>query len=401
MVINTGSSSIKFQLFDMANNSAAIVEGLIERIGEAKGRIKYKRAKQGDEYNKEEVFNDHKDGLELVAKLLVDKQWGVIDDVQEIDAVGHRTVHGGERFNKSVHIDDKVMNALKEMIPLAPLHNPANITGIEVAQQIFPHANQVAIFDTAFHQTMPPKAYRYAIPEKLYRDSNIRRYGFHGTSHLYVSREASSYLNIPIEKFNCITIHIGNGCSMAAIAEGKSVDTSMGMTPLEGLIMGTRCGDIDPAIPYYLATNNSMTIEDINTTLNKESGVKGIADSNDLRDIEERYIAGNDEKAKLAIEMYAYRIKKYIGAYFAALSRVDAIIFTAGVGENSDIIRELACDKLDNLGICLDVQKNKGRKKGICDLSKDNTKVKILVVSTNEELEIARQTRDVVQGTVG
>ncbi len=399
LVINTGSSSIKYQLFNM-DNKTAIATGLVEKIGEAKGKIKHKISPVGGESKEvvlEQEIKDHKVGLSKVVELLIDKENGVIKNKSEVDAIGHRTVHGGEVFNASVRIDSKVVDAMKAMIPLAPLHNPANLIGIEVATEIFPNVPQVGVFDTAFHQTMPASAFRYAIPEELYTKHHVRRYGFHGTSHRYVSKEAAKFLKKDINETNLITVHIGNGASVAAIKNGKSIDTSMGMTPLEGLVMGTRSGDIDPAIPHFLVSNLKMSIDQVNNVLNKDSGMKGISGSNDLRDVEERYIAGNDDKAKLAIEMYAYRIKKYIGAYYAALGRVDAIVFTAGVGENSPIIRELSCRNLENMGIEIDKNKNEPRSKDVRDISVNGSKVKVLVVPTNEELEIALQTVEVLK----
>lgn len=398
LVINNGSSSIKYQLFNMDNNEV-IAKGLVERIGLEQGRIKYKRYVNGkeEEIVKEFPIPDHKVGLNEVASLLTDEKVGVIKDKNEIDAVGHRTVHGGEEFSEPALIDEKVLEAMNNCIPLAPLHNPANLLGIEVAGNIFTNAKQVGVFDTAFHQTMPDYAFRYALPEKLYTEQHVRRYGFHGTSHLFVSREAATYLNKSIDDLNVITVHVGNGASVTAIKGGKSVDTSMGMTPLEGLIMGTRSGDIDPAIPHFLANNNGMDIEEINTMLNKESGMYGITGDSDLREIEDNFIAGGNEKADLAMKMYGYKIKKYIGSYYAVLGRVDAIIFTAGVGENSDIVREMACEGLDRLGITVDKEKNYPRGKGIREIQKDGSEVKVLVIPTDEELEIARQTVEVLK----
>ena len=395
LVINTGSSSIKFQLFDM-DKKIAIASGLAEQIGEENGgRIKYSAN------NNKSVFDgfikDHNAGLQRIVNILTDEKIGVIKDKSEIDACGHRTVHGGEAFNAPTLIDDKVIAAMEKCIPLAPLHNPPNLTGIKVAKEIFPDAPQVGVFDTAFHQTMPSHAYRYAIPEELYTKHDVRRYGFHGTSHLYVSKEAAKYLKRPLDQFNCITIHVGNGASMAAIKGGKSVDTSMGLTPLEGLVMGTRCGDLDPALPHFFATNLKMDIEKINTMLNKQSGMKGLTGINDLREIEEKYINGTCDKCKLALEIYCYRIKKYIGAYYAAVGNLEAIIFTAGVGENSDIVRKLSCQGLEQMGIKIDDQKNTPRGNGIREIQSNDSKIKILVVPTNEELEIATQTVEVLK----
>lgn len=392
LVLNAGSSSLKYQLINKANDQV-LVEGLVERIGQEMGKIKYKTS---EKYEEERSFPDHKAALERVAELLQDEKIGVVKDVNEIEACGHRTVHGGEEFSQSVLIDEQVLNTMKKCIPLAPLHNPANITGIEVAAKIFPKAKHVGVFDTAFHQSMPSKAYKYAIPAKYYEEDHIRRYGFHGTSHLYVSREAAKMLGKEQKDVNVITVHIGNGASITAVKGGKSIDTTMGMTPLAGLVMGTRCGDIDPAIPYYLCKNKDLTIEQVDKILNKESGMYGLTGDSDLRDIEDKYIAGDDVCTE-AMEIYAYSIKKQIGSYFAALGTVDAIVFTAGVGENSDIVREMVCREMTGLGIEISEEKNKGRKTDNTDVSGENSRVKLFVIPTNEELEIANQTVDVLK----
>ncbi len=391
LVINAGSSSLKYQLIDM-NKKEVRASGLVERIGQAVGKIKYETTTK---YEEERAFPDHKSALERVAELLQSADRGVIKDVKEIDACGHRTVHGGETFNSSVLIDDAVLKSMKDCIPLAPLHNPANITGVEVAAKIFPHAKHVGVFDTAFHQTMPARAYKYAIPAKYYRDDHVRRYGFQGTSHLYVSREAAKMLNKKPVEVNIITVHIGNGASIAAVHAGKSIDTTMGMTPLAGLVMGTRCGDIDPALPYFLCKNKNLTIDQVDKILNKESGMFGLTGLSDLRDIEDRYLEG-DAVCTEAMEIYAYSIKKAIGSYVAALGTVDAIVFTAGVGENSDILRKMVCDNMSGLGIFIDDELNKGRKKAACIVSPSSSPVKVFVIPTNEELEIAIQTVDVL-----
>lgn len=392
LVINSGSSSIKYQLFDMPKREA-VTAGLVERIGLDGSRIKHKIFDNGhsNEIVREMPIENHQRGLEQVSELLMDSQVGVIESPAEITAVGHRTVHGGERFNSTTIITDEVVAKMRELIPLAPLHNPANLEGIEVARQIFPHATQVAVFDTAFHQTMPPAAYRYAIPNKYYSEHGIRAYGFHGTSHLFVSKAAAEYLGKPVSETNVITAHLGNGCSITAVKGGRSVDTSMGFSPLPGLIMGTRSGDIDPAIVYYLGTRLNMSLDEIDTMLNKKSGVLGISGNSDLRDIEERQAAGNIN-AQLALDMYTYRIKKYIGAYYAALGRLDALVFTAGVGENSPYVRWHSCAGLENLGIKLDAARNEVKAHQITKISSDDSPVIVLVVPTNEELEIASQT---------
>ncbi len=397
LVINAGSSSIKYKLFAFPEKTA-LAAGLVERIGEASSRIIH-TIFNGDDartVTKDLVLPDHRAGLQHVANLLMDAEIGVIADAAEISAVGHRVVHGGEKFAQTTRITPEVKSVIEQLSPFAPLHNPPNLQGITVAEEVFPDAVQVGVFDTAFHQTMPPHAYRYAIPNKFYDEHGIRVYGFHGTSHLYVSRQAADMLGKPLAETNLITAHLGNGASMAAVAGGRSIDTSMGFTPLPGLMMGSRCGDLDPAVVYYLGTKLGKSFTEIDRILNKESGLIGITGVNDLRDIEDRAIAG-DAQANLALDMYAYRIRKYIGAYAAALGRVDALVFTAGVGENSDIIRGRACAGLENLGIALDAVKNAGRKKEAVAIHAAGSPVKIFVIPTNEELEIARQTVEVVK----
>lgn len=402
LVINSGSSSIKYQLFDMAEESRALTAGLVERIGEASSRIKHQTFLDGAgrEVVRELVLQTHRQGLEQVTELLMDENVGVIDSPADISAIGHRVVHGGERFSQPVIIDAAVKAAVKALSPFAPLHNPPNLMGIEVAEELFPKAVQVAVFDTAFHQTMPPSAYRYAIPDALYREQGIRSYGFHGTSHLYVSKQAIAHLGKPAEDTNLITVHLGNGCSMTAVRGGRSVDTSMGFTPLAGLIMGTRSGDIDPAIPYFLGAELGMSLPEIDRLLNKQSGLVGIAGNNDLRDLQSRQAQG-DGAAQLALDMYTYRIKKYIGAYMAALGRVDAIVFTAGVGENSAYVREHACGGLEALGVVLDSARNQaGPGDGVVtEIQAANSPVQVLIIRTNEELEIAMQTLAVVNAS--
>jgi acetate kinase len=401
LVINSGSSSIKYSLFDM-DQRTTLATGLVEKIGEASSRIKHTIPAQagtaGTEVAHELVVVDHRQGLALMADLLMDQAVGVIQSPVEIAAIGHRVVHGGERFSQPTVITAEVQETIKSLIPLAPLHNPANLTGIEVAIELFPQATQVAVFDTAFHQTMPPQAYRYAIPNQLYEEHSIRSYGFHGTSHLYVTNQAIDYLGKAAAETNLITAHLGNGCSITAVRGGQSVDSSMGFSPLAGLIMGTRSGDIDPAIPFFLGTNLGMSFAEIDKLLNKQSGLLGLTGQNDLRDIEERQAQG-DAEAQLALEMYAYRIKKYIGAYFAVLGRVDALVFTAGVGQHSDVIRGLVCTGLENLGIALDQEKNlAGPKSSTTEIQTTGSPVKVLIISTNEELEIANQAVDVISG---
>ncbi len=396
LVINAGSSSIKYQLFDFPEKRV-LTAGLVERIGETTSRVNHTVfvADEARKISRDMVLKDHRAGLQQVAALLMDAEFGVIADAAEIDAVGHRVVHGGEQFAETTVITPEVKSAIERLSPFAPLHNPPNLQGITVAEEVFPAAVQVAVFDTAFHQTIPPHAYRYAIPNEFYDEHGIRVYGFHGTSHLYVSRQAAKMLGKPLAETNLITAHLGNGASMAAVAGGRSIDTSMGFTPLPGLMMGSRCGDLDPAVVYYMGTKLGKSFNEIDRILNKQSGLIGITGVNDLRDIEARAMAG-DAQANLALDMYAYRIRKYIGAYAAALGRVDALVFTAGVGENSNAVRRRACAGLENLGIVLDAAKNEGRKKTATAIHADGSPVKIFVIPTNEELEIARQTYEVV-----
>ncbi len=394
LVINSGSSSIKYKLFDTETHEL-MCAGLVERIGLAGSRVKHEIQDDGGVQTivRETPAPNHETGLRLVASLLVEPGIAVIEDPAEIAAVGHRVVHGGERFSQTVVIDDEVIDVIRQLIPYAPLHNPANLEGILVARRIFAQAAQVAVFDTAFHQTMPARAYRYALPNDLYEKHGVRVYGFHGTSHLYVSKEAAAWLGKPLAETTLITAHLGNGASMAAVKNGRSVDTTMGFTPLPGLMMGTRSGDLDPAIIFYLANNLGMSLAEIDKLLNKQSGLLGVAGNSDVRDVVEKMEAG-DENARLALEMYAYRIKKYIGAYMAALGPVDALVFTAGVGENSPLVRQMSCSGLAHLGVVLDEKKNNARAKDVMPIHAENSRVKILVIPTNEELEIARQTLD-------
>ena len=398
LVINAGSSSIKYQLFNM-ESSKVLAAGLAERIGESLGRIKHRVSdvNQNQEIIQDLKIKDHRQGLLKIVELLTDTQFGVIETPAEIRAVGHRVVHGGEKFSQPTVITAEVRATIKELSPLAPLHNPANLTGIEVATEVFPQATQVAVFDTAFHQTMPAKAYRYAIPQTLYDDHRIRSYGFHGTSHLYVSKIAIDYLRKPSNNTKIITLHLGNGASVAAVHDGKSIDTSMGFSPLPGLMMGTRSGDIDPAIVFYLGRNLGMSVDEIDTLLNKKSGLIGICGDNDLRDIQKRKEDG-DPSATIALEMYSYRVKKYIGAYVAALNGLDALVFTAGAGENNSAVRWLSCMGLNYLGIALDKSKNdRGVVGTVTEIQNAESKVKVLIIPTNEELEIAQQTLNLIQ----
>lgn len=398
LVINTGSSSIKYQLFDM-DHQKVLASGIVEKIGEANGSHSYEViVEDGENVKKvnECVFSDHHDGFNQIVDLLVDPEHGIIRDKSEISAVGHRVVHGGETLHTPRIIDDRVTAAIKENIPLAPLHNPPNLIGIEVAQSLFPDSPQVAVLDTAFHQTIPPKAFMYALPYELYKRDKVRRYGFHGTSHSYVAKRGAEYLGLPLSELNLITIHLGNGASMAAIKNGKCVDTSMGMTPLEGLVMGTRSGDIDPALPFFLSDHLNMSLDEIDNLLNKDSGLKGMCGTNDMREVLERRDSG-DEGAKIALEVYVYRIKKYIGAYFAVLGNLDVLIFTAGIGENASEIRMLCCEGLGKLGLKIDPERNYQKGEGVIEINSPDSEVKILIVPTNEELQIAQETKKVVE----
>jgi acetate kinase len=380
LVINSGSSSLKFQLFEMPQEKV-LVKGLVERIGEEQGRFK------ANDYNIEQPIATHKDALELLTEYLLNPENKLLKSKDEIKIVGHRVVHGGNKFVEPVVISKEVKDKIKELFSLAPLHNPANLTGIETAEQIFPQAKQVAIFDTAFHQTIPVENHKYAIPEKFYKEG-IRKYGFHGISHQYVSREAKKQLNKDNTKI--ITLHLGNGASATAVLNGKSIDTSMGFGPMNGLIMGTRSGDIDQSVIFYMMDKMGYSSAEIQKILNKESGMKALAGSNDMRDIEQK-AAAEDKKAQLALKMYAGAIKKYIGHYTALMNGLDALVFTAGIGENSDIVRKMVTDDMEYLGLKLDEKKNKEPQKYLGDIGHTSSPVKIMVIPTNEELEIAKQ----------
>jgi acetate kinase len=398
LVINCGSSSIKYQLFNM-KKEVVMISGLAERIGEPEGKlthIKYPDTEEELTLVKEEPIPDHKAGMNTIVSLLTDKQHGVIEDTGEIFAIGHRVVHGGERFHTPTLIDDEVIKTIEETIPLAPLHNPANLMGIRVAQALIPRASQVAIFDTAFHQTMAPEAFHYSLPYEYYEELGVRRYGFHGTSHSYVAKEAAKLMGRHLDELNLMTIHLGSGASTCAIENGKSVDTSMGMTPVAGIIMGTRSGNIDPGIMIYLAKTKGMSIEELDHVLTHESGLKGICGLNDMRDIHRKAKEG-DMRAQLALDMFVRRIKKYIGNYLAVLGRLDGIVFTAGIGEHDVEIRERCCEKLERLGIVLDPEKNKQEHEGPLQINKPESSVALFVIPTNEELEIAQQTKEVLE----
>ena len=391
LVMNSGSSSLKFQLFAM-EDLTVLASGLIEAIGEAGGHISLHYLDEDgvqQEHEQQQDIAGQREAVEAMATLFKDKK--IISDVRQLAGVGHRVVHGGEAFHEPILVTDEVLNGIRELNPLAPLHNPANITGIEVVREKVPDVPQVAVFDTAFHQSIPDYAYLYALPYKLYTDQKVRRYGFHGTSHAYVSKKAAEYLRRPYDELKIITLHLGNGASAAAIDHGVCVDTSMGLTPLEGLVMGTRSGDLDPAILFYLARETGMDINELDTLLNKESGLKGICGNNDMRTIDKLAEEG-DKQALLAFNIFCYRIKKYIGSYLAVLGGVDCLIFTGGIGENAVSVRARCLAGLENLGLVLDPLKNNNRSENIMEIQGDDSPCKILVVPTNEELEIARQT---------
>jgi acetate kinase len=393
LVLNCGSSSVKYQ-FISTDDKKVLAKGLIERIGSSTAILTHQRY-DGDTIKITGEILDHDIAIEYVIAVLLSKNHGVIKDRSEIEAVGHRVVHGGEDFSGSVLITDAVIQTLRENIELAPLHNPPNLKGIIACQKHLPGIPQVGVFDTAFHQKMPPKAFLYGIPYLLYKKYKIRRYGFHGTSHLFVSKRAAELLNQPYEKLKIITCHLGNGCSIAAIDGGVSIDTSMGFTPLEGLLMGTRCGDLDPSIPLHVMGKEELTLAEVNTMLNKHSGLMGISGvSNDMREIIKSMNEGN-ERSKYAFEVFCYRIKKYIGAYTAALGGLDAIVFTGGIGENSSEVRKEVLSNLEFLGIEFDEEKNSSGG-GERIITKENSKVKVFVIPTNEELVIALDTAQIV-----
>ncbi len=392
-VLNCGSSSFKYQLLDMSNEHRVAV-GLVERIGMKDSVLAYEPA-GGEKIKETADIADHEVAIKMVLNKLIDPAVGVIKSLSDIAAIGHRVVHGAEKFSGSVLITDAVIDALKENIPLAPLHNPPNITGIEAMQKALPGVPNVGVFDTSFHATMPPESYIYALPYEWYEKHHVRRYGFHGTSHRFVSERAAQILGIAKDRFNCITCHMGNGSSFTAVKDGKSYDTSMGMTPLEGIVMGTRCGDVDAGIPNYLAANVNMSFADIDNALNKKSGLLGISGvSSDMRDLQKAAVEGNS-RAKLAIDVLRHRVLKYIGAYAIQLGRVDAIVFTGGIGENDIAFRASVVERLTTLGIKLDAQANNVRGQEVV-VSTPDSPIKVMVVPTNEELVIARDTRDIV-----
>ncbi|WP_324719010.1 acetate/propionate family kinase [Salinimicrobium sp. HB62] len=386
LIINSGSSSLKFQLIEMPSENV-LASGLVERIGQASGKIHYKSAAHSA--SEEMEVKDHSVALKEVTKHLMHSDYGVIKDPADIPAIGHRVVHGGASFSNTIVIDQKVKEKIRELFSLAPLHNPPNLKGIEVAEEILPGAKQVAVFDTAFHQSIPSRANRYAIPNEFYDKEHIQVYGFHGTSHKYVSEKANEFLGKKNTKL--VTVHLGNGCSMTAVKDGKSIDHSLGFGPVNGLIMGTRSGDIDQSVIFYLIEQLGYSAKEVSDLLHHKSGMLGLTGYSDLRDIEDAAEKGNKE-CQLALEMNTYRIKKYIGAYAAAMNGLDAVVFTAGIGENSDVIRRLVCRDMEYLGLKLDEEKNSIRSKEIRSIDSGNSAVKILVIPTNEELEIAKQT---------
>jgi len=399
LVLNSGSSSLKFQLFDLPGLTVS-ASGLIEQIGSALSAAQLTHVESPGiekKLKRDEFIADHRQAIMVMREML--RESGSLTDIDELAGIGHRVVHGGEAFQQPVRIDKTVIAAIEDLIPLAPLHNPANLMGIKVAMEHVAGIPQVAVFDTAFHQSIPAHAYLYALPYKLYEEKKVRRYGFHGTSHSYVAQQAALYLDRPSEALNIITLHLGNGASAAAIQGGKCIDTSMGLTPLEGLVMGTRSGDLDPAILFYLARENNVGIDALDALLNKESGLKGICGESDMRTISEAAEQG-DHQAKLALNMFCYRIKKYIGAYMAALGGVDCIVFTGGIGENSAVVRQVCCQGMEGLGLGLDQEKNLIRQKGVLEIQAADSRVRLLVIPTDEEYEIANQTLQVIDKQV-
>lgn len=391
LVLNSGSSSIKFKLYD---DKKAVASGLIGKIGEHSSKIELKNLVTNKHEQRDEPVPNHKEGVSIINEFL--KTTGIVKDLSHLDGCGHRVVHGGKNLTKHCLIDKEILKEIRRVSVIAPLHNPAHLVGMKAMLEVAPKVPNVAVFDTAFHATLPDYAFMYALPYEFYKKEGIRKYGFHGTSHSYVSKKAAEFLDLKYSKFNAISLHLGNGASVCAIENGKSIDSSMGFTPLEGLMMGTRCGDIDPAIISHLVRISHFSTEELDITMNKKSGFLGICGHNDLRDVEECVEKG-DKKAKLALNMYIYRLIKYIGAYFAVLPRIDALIFTAGVGENSALIRQLVCEKLTHLGFELDKKLNKNPSRNeVSMINKPNSKHKILIIPTDEELEIATITQDLI-----
>lgn len=399
LVINAGSSSCKYQLIDMADQKV-LCSGLAERIGQENGKLTHKIAPDSAEEKKivrEDYFTTHVEAMELVISLLLDPKIAVLKDKGEIAGIGHRVLHGGEAITAPVLVDQHVKDVIRENFILGPLHNPANLMGIEVAEKLFPGIPNVAVFDTEFGATMPPEAYIYALPYSFYEELRIRRYGFHGTSHKYIAKKTAEFLGKKPEDTRSITMHLGNGSSMTCVRNGKCFDTSMGLTPLEGLIMGTRCGSIDPAIVPFLQEKKGYTPEEVDTIMNKQSGLLGICGVTDMRDVHQRIQTG-DKQAKLAVDMLVRSIRKQLGAYVFLLDgNVDAIVFTAGIGENDPVVRSRVCQDLESIGILLDEEENTLRKPGARVLSSPQSRIKVLVIPTNEELEIAEATMAVLQ----
>ena len=388
LIINAGSSSLKYQLIDMQDESV-IAKGLVERIGIEGSNLSHKYG-DGKKFELTTPLKDHTEAMNIVLDALQDADHGVIKSLDEIGAVGHRVLHGGEKFTASCLIDDACIAAIEENIPLGPLHNPANLMGIRACQKVLPNVPQVAVFDTAFHQTMPPKAFRYALPNKYYTELHMRKYGFHGTSHRFIASRATEILG---ENKKVIVCHLGNGSSLSACVNGKCVDTTMGITPLDGLVMGTRCGTLDPACVEFIANTEGKTVTEVLNMMNKQSGLQGLTGSSDMRDVTARYDAG-DPDAKLAIEMWTYTIQKYIGSYVAAMNGCDAIIFTAGIGENHVRARKWVCEGLSYFGIEIDDERN-AHVDGETKISTDSSKIQVWVIPTNEELAIARDTLEI------
>lgn len=393
LVLNCGSSSLKYQLIDMENEEV-LAKGICERIGQEMSVLTHKPEGK-DKFVRETPMPDHQVAVELVLEALIDADHGVIEHADEIGAVGHRVLHGGQVYSKSIIVDEDVKKVIKDCFPLGPLHNPANLIGIEACEKALPGKPQVAVFDTAFHQTMPPKAYMYAVPYDWYEKYGIRRYGFHGTSHAFVSKRAIEFAGLDPENSKVIVCHLGNGSSISAVLNGKCIDTSMGLTPLEGLPMGTRSGDIDPAIVQFVANKENKTVDEMLNILNKESGMLAVSGkSSDFRDLNDGMDAG-DERCTLALEMFSYKTAKYIGSYIAAMNGVDAIVFTAGVGENDDVVRKLTMEYFGYMGIKIDLEENKKRGEERY-ISTPDSKVKVMVIPTNEELRIARETLELI-----
>lgn len=397
LVLNCGSSSIKYQLLDMSKDADVLAIGIVERVGLPEGLLTHK-AKGKDKVKLTQMVSSHTEGINLILKTLINKDTGVLKDKHEIAAVGHRVVHGGEMFSGSVRITQEVIDEMEKCVDLAPLHNPANLKGIYAMKELLPEVPQCGTFDTAFHQTMPAHTYMYALPYELYEKHKIRRYGFHGASHKFVSEKAAEFLGKDYMQMKTITCHLGNGASIAAVKNGKSLDTSMGLTPVEGLIMGTRTGDLDLGALFHVMNKENLDVDGANKLVNKKSGMLGITGvSSDMRDIEHAAWTEKNERAQLGLNMYTYRVKKYIGSYAAAMGGVDCIVFTGGIGENAPEIREEICNGLEYMGVDFDKETNSGLRGKLTDISNKESKVKILVVPTNEELVIATDTLKILQ----